>query len=489
MKTYCIKKGYRPNFAPNYYLDTPAEGVIYQPDVYRFALHLCQTSGARLLIDIGSGNGDKLQPFLELGMQVLCLDLGENCQLLQRRYPSIEVVPTDFELGLPEIPDEILREAVVICSDVVEHLIEPHLLFKSLAHMAAVARFVCISTPDRDRARGPGDMGPPANRAHVREWNLSEFHAVASKYGFSTRLLGRTINTNVHRWKNNILLLDGTETRVALSPPKRVLAVMNAYNEVDILPEVLSHLLAQGVDVLALDNWSTDGTWELLQKAAQDNPRVRCARFPDAPTAQYEWKRQLENVETLAANCGYDWVLHHDADELRFSPWADATLAEAIAYVDALGYNAIDFTVVDHRFLTGQPAQAPYRESLVGFEFGRKPGHRLQIKGWKCAVGQVNLAASGGHEAAFTDRKVYPLKFLNRHYPLRNPEQARQKVFEHRKPRFAHERRTMGWHSQYDRFESPQDIRWQAHELILCGPHEFETDYLVERLSGIGLFD
>ena len=116
---------------------------------------------------------------------------------------------------------------------------------------------------------------------------------------------------------------------------------------------------------------------------------------------------------------------------------ADCTLQQAISFVDALGYNAVDFTVIDYRFIAGPDVRAGYRSNLTHFEFGRRAGHMQQVKGWKRIEGvQVDLDGSAGHDVQFPGRKVFPLKFLNRHYPLRNPSQAAEKVFKHRKPRF-----------------------------------------------------
>ena len=46
------------------------------------------------------------------------------------------------------------------------------------------ATTVVLSTPDRDRRRGPDDMGPPGNWSHVREWNVEEFRAYLESRGF-----------------------------------------------------------------------------------------------------------------------------------------------------------------------------------------------------------------------------------------------------------------------------------------------------------------
>ena len=46
------------------------------------------------------------------------------------------------------------------------------------------------------------------------------------------------------------------------------------------------------------------------------------------------------------------------------------------------------------------------------------PYDRVQIRCWKKAP-DVDLASSGGHEARFEGRRVFPLRFILRHYPIR----------------------------------------------------------------------
>lgn len=235
----------------------------------------------------------------------------------------------------------------------------------------------------------------------------------------------------------------------------KVAAIIHVYNERDMIGEVIDHLLGQGVEVHLFDNWSTDGTFEVLSQRGD----IQLFRFPEAPSNYYDWHHQLRKTSAYAREIDAEWIIHCDADEIRLSPWRDTTLQEAISRVDELGYNAIDFTVLDFRFLKGQGlAEGDYQAQLNFFEFGRRPGHFRQIKGWKNAGGEVNLADSGGHDATFADRLVFPLKFLLKHYPLRSKAQAERKIGKDRLPRFAHERQLRGWHTHYDAFKDQPEV-------------------------------
>ncbi len=125
------------------------------------------------------------------------------------------------------------------------------------------------------------------------------------------------------------------------------------------------------------------------------------------------------------------------------------TLADAIARVDRAGFNAIDFALLDF-WPTDETLRpgADVRESIRRFEPGRTWNAR-QVRCWKKGALPVNLASSGGHDVQFPGRRVYPLRFILRHYPIRSTAHGQRKVFTERIPRFADEERERGWHVQY----------------------------------------
>lgn len=484
---YFIKNNYKSNTDPDYYQDEP-HGVEYQHLVYKLAAYLAKRSESAYVIDLGSGNGNKLAKYFA-GFNIITVDFGSNSGYVSDKFEHIQF---NFDHGLPDIDHEILANSVVIASDVIEHLINPQNFIDTLSKWAKIAKYVLISTPDRDIARGLDDMGPPANLAHVREWNLSEFNQYVCAADFGRFLIGHTENTNFHRQKATILVVAGKEVNVnpALTKAINALAIMNCYNEKDIIVESINHILNQGLDVCMVDNHSTDGTYELLNEAFFNNSRVYL-RQSEFYGNNYEWHRLLSGTEQITHEFSdkYSWFMHYDADEIRYSPVKGVTLQQMLGFVDSLGYNSIDMTVLDFRFLPAQNINANYENNLLNFEFGRRPAHFLQVKCWKYAP-DISLANSGGHDAQFTARKVYPIKFLMKHYPLRNKEQAGKKIFQDRASRILKEKSEKGWHGQYDKFiVGNEEIVFNQHQLIRWHPNMFDVEYLVERISGIGLVD
>lgn len=488
--SFFLPPDYNSRIENQHFLDKPTENV-YQPHVYELAAFLARRSGVRRIIDVGCGSGAKLSG-LTNEFEIIGIDCAATIPLFRENNKNAKWIICDLESELPEISKDYLTDSLVICSDVIEHLQNPEPLARYLADISLIAPYVLISTPDRDRVRGWLDDGPPANPCHVREWGASEFLRFLRSSGFPEHVLfGHTINTYSHRVNSTLLVIAGSHSYPSIEFQRRkVAAVIHSFNEIDILPEVVNHLVRQGVDVYLFDNWSTDGTWELALELHSAGLLRRLERFPDEAKNEYDWAQLLKHTEEISQDIDADWVIHYDADELRYSPWPGVTLVDGISWACSLGYNAIDFTVIDFRFIAGRPDIAGnYEASLSHFEFGRRSGHFLQIKAWRNRQ-KVQLVDSGGHEALFENRRVFPLKFLTKHYPLRNSVQARRKIFEERLPRVQREQAERGWHTHYHPFERIGDVPgWRYHELLPWAESYFLTEYVVQRLSGIGVRD
>jgi hypothetical protein len=242
-----------------------------------------------------------------------------------------------------------------------------------------------------------------------------------------------------------------------------------------VISPVIGHLVENGVDVHLIDNRSTDATVAEASRwlgkgllAIEEFPREAP---PSGSPPPFDWTAILQRKEELARELDADWFLHHDADEIREAPWPGMTLGEAMRWVDRLGYNSIGFRVfnfppIDDGYEPGSDLRAHFSYWKEAPEFDRS-----QIKCWK-AGRPVSLVPSGGHEAAFPNRNVFPIPFLMRHYPIRSSEQGRRKVFEERKGRFVERERARDWHIQYDAMSDPG-------QMLLADPAElrqFDAD-------------
>lgn len=236
-----------------------------------------------------------------------------------------------------------------------------------------------------------------------------------------------------------------------------VVAIIAAYNEADIIGQVIRHLAAQGVSVYLLDDGSDDDTVPEAEayvgRGVIAIERLQPDQTGDEKTVRrFDWEAILKRKELVARTLAANWFIHHDADELRESPWLHVTLADAIGHVDALGYNAIDFQLFNF-WPTTEHADGGQAvcEAFPDYEAG-EPWNRVQVKCWKNLGIPVDLVSSGGHEARFPGRNVCPIRFVLRHYPVRGESHGQRKVFVERIPRFLPSERERGWHVQYDAF-------------------------------------
>lgn len=270
----------------------------------------------------------------------------------------------------------------------------------------------------------------------------------------------------------------------AAPPSFDVLAIMAAYNEADIVERQLRLLIDQGIRCHVIDNWSSDGTYEIVQ-GLTSTYAVTVERFPaSGATGTYDWAAILDRVEAVAATSGADWVVHHDIDEVRLPPW-DADLREALWTVDRCGYDAVDHRVVQHHPTADDGTDdAPLLERLPWCEFERFDGNAHQVKAWKHTGVRPVIAAVGGHDIAFVNRRVFPLRFALHHFPIRSQEHGERKVLRERRARWNPEERARGWHTQYDHLpERPSFVR--STEGLLRWRPGFEARHLVEVAVGL----
>lgn len=246
-----------------------------------------------------------------------------------------------------------------------------------------------------------------------------------------------------------------------------VVAIIAAHNEADVIEHVVRDLVTQNIQVYFLDDGSTDAT-SLLVEHFVGHGVIAVERLspPDQSAKSFDWAGILARKAQLSAELDADWFIHHDADEFRESPWSGVSLKEGIRQVDRLGYNAIDFACLNFWPVNGA-FESGTDVRLASQYYEPAPVHdRLQIRCWKKSREPVDLVSSGGHEALFPDRRVFPIRFILRHYPIRSQAHGERKVFVERRPRFREDERAKGWHVQYDPVVEGQNFVRDASTLV-----------------------
>lgn len=217
-ETYFIKPGYHhKNVAPTasaegedywtpYRLNT---SKFYQHHVYAFARNLIKKNNLNSCVDVGCGSGYKLMEIIApTGARVCGIDQQYIINRARTVYPGGEWIAADFERPFTEIK----KFDVVMSVDVIEHLIHPDELLKTLKAFAHSGSYILISTPERDIMSGVNN-NKAINKEHIREWNRVEFAKYLESRGFevlSMELLPamrfhfsrRYLSYLKHHWKN-----------------------------------------------------------------------------------------------------------------------------------------------------------------------------------------------------------------------------------------------------------------------------------------------
>ena len=270
----------------------------------------------------------------------------------------------------------------------------------------------------------------------------------------------------------------------------KIQAIVTCYNEVDIIGHTIRYLINQGIYVHIIDNWSTDGSGEIIKDFAEKSNYVTSEVFPsDGPSDTFDWAKILKRVQAVAIQNSdkFDWFIHHDADEIREAPFGKMkNLKEGIEVVDFCGFNTVNHTVINFALVKdGFDGKQDLEQWFEYFEFGEKKNfHHKQLKAWK-SNDEIDLVSSGGHIAKFENMKIFPYRFLLKHYPLRSIQQAKRKVFIERKSRWNKEEKQKDWHKQYDNIDQNYNFLKNKKDFIKYDRNFIYNKYLIKIVFGI----
>jgi len=221
------------------------------------------------------------------------------------------------------------------------------------------------------------------------------------------------------------------------------------YNESDIIESVVRHLISQGVDLVILDNGSTDGTYEI------------CSRFlghgvlsiEKLITEHFNFDLLEQQLYQQILNRDADWALLSGADEFLESPYPHVTLEKAIESDDQKGYNLIQFN--NFEFWPTEQDYASHEPDAKKRIKYYTWNDDMQFRCWKI-IPNIRVTGTTGHYPQFPEGhkvRIPHTKYILRHYRVRSYEQGVRKIFIDRLPRYPEEDRKKGLHVQYDKFE------------------------------------
>jgi hypothetical protein len=386
---------------------------------------------------------------------------------LGARFCCTHVVRRDELLDASASPLEKLVSAAVLWSDPSGNLLASGSHLEALREAAATAPVTLV-------AGGTGVSPRSLEDALLRA-------------GLPAAFRGWLANDAGEKNVPAVVVSSAAAPRGASSPEFRVVALVCVYNEADLIAAALEKLSGEGVEIVVLDNWSTDGTWEIA-RSLLGRGVLDLRRFPTSgPSDVFSLSALLAEKERLVRELDADWFLHTDIDEVRRSAWPGVTLREGLFHVGCRGYDAVDFTVVfhpavDEGFVRGMDHERHFRH----FTFSSPPWDFLRVNAFRPAGRDVSLASSGGHEAIFEGRRVFPFKFLIRHYPIRGQAHGERKVFRERMERWDPSETARGWHLHYEDLTQGQELLADPSGLRVLDDASFPEEFLAERLTGLG---
>jgi hypothetical protein len=202
------------------------------------------------------------------------------------------------------------------------------------------------------------------------------------------------------RWVRRLPTLETLMARKGPSPrpAPRCSVVIAARDEESRIEQTLRHLLAQrGVELelIVVDDRSTDGTGEILRRLAKDDPRVQMRRVDVLPGG---WLGKCHACHIGASVATGDWILFTDAD-----CWLKPdVIARAIAVAEQ--EKASHVTMAAGTVLASPAARAWYLLFLIGIGGWFSRVNRDRRKSY-VGVGAFNLVRAaayrqcGGYEA------------------------------------------------------------------------------------------
>jgi len=232
----------------------------------------------------------------------------------------------------------------------------------------------------------------------------------------------------------------------------RVIALLATYNEECFIAGCLENLIRQGLQVHLIDNDSTDSTVTI---AARYSGRGLLGIERLHRAGVFSLREQLARKEVLAATLDADWFIHVDADQIILPTRSTQNLAQAIAEVDAQGYNAAYF----HQFAFVPTQEEPdhdhpnYEQTMRSY-YPQETSFPHSLRAWKRQDAPVELSASG-HRVRFPGLRMYPSAFRYRHYLFLSVEHAIRKYVQ---KRFDPAEIAQGWHAWRSRLR-PEMIR------------------------------
>ena len=171
-------------------------------------------------------------------------------------------------------------------------------------------------------------------------------------------------------------------------------AIICVRNEAKHIHRAINDFVSQGIDVVIIDNGSTDKTLQICSEFLGNG-----LLFINHMSweGEFNLSHQLEMKDRFVRNLNHDWVIHADADEWVHSSVKGETLLEGITRLSKYGFNVINFE--EFVFLPAQGEEYNldnYKKEFLNYYYFSPHKQRL-MRAWNRLLSCNNLE-SGGHK-------------------------------------------------------------------------------------------
>ena len=203
-------------------------------------------------------------------------------------------------------------------------------------------------------------------------------------------------------------------------------AVICVRNEAKHIRRAISDFVSQGIDVVIIDNGSTDHTLQICSEFL-GNGLLFIKHMPWK--GEFNLSYQLEMKNEIVRNLNHDWVIHADADEWMHSSVEGESLLDGITRISKRGFNVINLE--EFVFLPARNEEYNldhYKKEFLDYYYFSPHKQRL-MRVWNRLLSCNNLD-SGGHKLSGVGINVSPESFILRHYIVLSHEHAIQKYLQ-----------------------------------------------------------
>lgn len=199
----------------------------------------------------------------------------------------------------------------------------------------------------------------------------------------------------------------------------RLLGVILCYNDGDVLPDVIEHLLENDHHVVAWNHGSTDDTADVL---ARYRPHLREVTDISRDVDFYDMYPLMSKHLLKNYVAHYDWISWPDQDEILEGPVRGRSYRESLEEVIASRHSWIEFRDFVYWF-TDQDDAAIRSPSARVRHYSLAEHGVMKVRSWRASATNVRWF---NHNKA--EGSKWPPLFNLRHYPMRSAQQMERRL-------------------------------------------------------------